>query len=120
MNNFKIEYSPLSIIEYSPHSRFSTYKRLVKALLILGKLPPQIGTKINHTMKNRLSYCNIWFVFQTKCKISNCSTFDDRIPLFLCYDIVYKFQCDSCNTTYYCKTKRHFKISIFLHSLEKS
>ena len=59
-------------------------------------------------MKNKLLYCNILFVFQNKCKTSNLFTFKDKIPLFLCSAIVYKFQCGGCIATYYDKTKRHF------------
>ena len=46
-------------------------KNLVIGLPYLGKLSLQIRTRINCIMKNKLSYCNIRFVFQTKCKISN-------------------------------------------------
>ena len=56
-------------------------------------------------MKNKLSYCNVRFVFQTKCKTSNFFTFKDKIPLFLRSGTVYKFQCGSSNATYYGKTK---------------
>ena len=34
-------------------------------------------------MKNKLQYCNIRFVFQTKCKINNSFTFKDKIQSFL-------------------------------------
>ena len=61
-------------------------------------------------MKNKLLYCNIQFVLQTKCKISIFFRFKDKVPSFLCSGIVYKFQCGSCNATYYGKTKRHFKV----------
>ena len=72
-------------------------------------------TRINRIMKNKLPYCNIRFVFQTKCKISNFFTFKDKIPSFLRSGIVYKFQCGSCNATYYGKTKRHFKVRMCEH-----
>ena len=86
-------------------------KNLVIALPYLGKLSLQICARINHIMKNKLPYCNIRFVFQTKCKISNFFTFKDKIPSFLHSDIVYKFQCGSC----YGKTKRHFKVRMCEH-----
>ena len=66
-------------------------------------------------MENKLLYCNIQFVFQTKCKISNFFTFKDKIQSFLRSGIVYRFQCGSCNATYYCKTMRHFKIRMCKH-----
>ena len=46
-------------------------KDLVIALPYLDKLPLQKhSTRVNRVMKHKLSYCNIWFVFQTKSKIS--------------------------------------------------
>ena len=66
-------------------------------------------------MKNKLRYCNIWFVFQTKCKVSNFFTFKDKIPSYLRSGIVDKFQCGSCNATCYGKTKCHFKIRMCEH-----
>ena len=46
-------------------------KDLVIALPYLGQLSLQICTRINCIMKNKLPCCNVPFVFQTKCKISN-------------------------------------------------
>ena len=86
-------------------------KNLVIALTYLGKLSLQICARINHIMKNKLPYCNIRFVFQTKCKISNFFTFKDKIPSFLHSSVVYKFQCGSCHG----KTKRHFKVTMCEH-----
>ena len=90
-------------------------KDLITALPYLGKLPLQIRTRINRIMKNKLPYCNVQFVFQTKCKLSNFFTFKDKIPSVLRSDIVYKFQCGSCNATYYGKTKRHFQVRMCEH-----
>ena len=67
-------------------------------------------------MKNKFSYCNIRFIFQTKYKINNFFTFEDNIPSLLRFDIVYKFQCCGSNATYYGKTKRHFKVKMCEHS----
>ena len=85
-------------------------KDLIIALPYLGKLSFQIRTRINRIMKNKLSYCNVQFVFQTKSKISNFCTFKYKIPSVLRSGIVYKFQCGSCSATSYGKTKRHFKV----------
>ena len=90
-------------------------KDLVIGLPYLGKLSLQIRSRINRIMKNKLPYCNIRFAFQTKCKISNVFKFKDKIPLFLRSGIVYKFQCGSCNATYYGKTKRNFKVRMCEH-----
>ena len=66
-------------------------------------------------MKNKLPHWNVRFVFQTSCKISNFFTFKDKIPSFLRPGIVYRFQCGSCNATYYGRTKRHFKVRMCEH-----
>ena len=63
-------------------------KQLIITLPYLGKLSLQIRTRINRIMKNKLPYCNVQFVFQTKCKISNFFTFKDKIPLVLRSGIV--------------------------------
>ena len=90
-------------------------KNLVIGLPYLGKLSLQIRTRINRIMKNKLPYCNIRFVFQTMSKISNFFTFKDKIPSFLRSSVVYKFECGSCNATYYDKTNRHFKVRMCEH-----
>ena len=90
-------------------------KNLVIGLPYLGKLSLQIRTRINRIMKNKLPYCNIRFVFQTKCKISNFFTFKDKSPSLLRSVIVYKFHCGSCNATYYGETKRHLKVRMCEH-----
>ena len=53
-------------------------KDLVTPLSYLGNLSIKICTSINCVMQNKPSYCNFWFVFQTKCQISNFLTFKDR------------------------------------------
>ena len=90
-------------------------KDIIMALPYLSKLSLQIRTRINCIMKNKLPYFNVPFVFQTKCKISNFFTFKDKIPSLLRSGLVYKFQCGSCNATYYGKTKRHLKVILCEH-----
>ena len=90
----------------APKSVVSTVpkKDIVIALPYLGKFSLQIRTRINRIMKNKLQYCNIRFVFQTQCKISNFFTFKNKTPSFLSSGIAYKFRYSGCNVTYYDKT----------------
>ena len=101
----------------APKTVVSTVSKmdLVIALPYLGKFSLQIGLRINFIKKTKLPYCNIWFVFKTKCKIINFFTFEDKIPSFLRSGIVYKFQCGGCNANHYSKTKRHFKVRMYEH-----
>ena len=43
----------------------------MKVLTYLGKILFHVCTTMNHVMKNKLPYCNLWIVFQTKCKLIN-------------------------------------------------
>ena len=43
--------------------------------------------------------------------------FKDQIPLCLRSNIVYKFACGRCNTTYYGEIWRHFKVRVGEHSV---
>ena len=104
------ELAPNPVVSTVPTNDF------VIALPHLGKLSLQICTRINCIMKNKLPYCNIQFVFQTKCKISNFFKFNNKIPSFLHSGIVYKFQCGSYNATYYNKTKLHFNVRMCVNT----
>ena len=52
------------------------------ALSYLGKLSLQIRTRINRVMKIQLSHCNFRIVFQSKYKLINFFTLEDKIPIF--------------------------------------
>ena len=54
----------------------------------------------------------MWFAFWTKCKINGFFNLKDRIPSFLRYSVVFKFQCGGCNPTCYGKIKRHCKVKM--------
>ena len=84
-------------------------KDLMIAISDFDKLSPQICTKINCVIKNKLHHCNFRIVFHTKCKLI-VFAFKDRIPVFLLSGVTYTFKCDGCNATYFGKTKRHFKV----------
>ena len=101
----------------APKSVVSTVSKsdLQIALPYLGKFSFQIRLRINRIMKNKLLYCNVRLVFQTKCKNSNFFSFKDKIPMFLRSGVIYKFQCGSCSTTYYGKTKHQFNVRMCEH-----
>lgn len=76
---------------------------LMITLLYFGKLSLQIRNKI---WKNKLCYCNLGVVFQIRCKLSIFFfTFKNKILLFSCSTIVFKFQCGDSNATYYFKVR---------------
>ena len=58
---------------------------------------------------------NLKVVFRIKKRLTFKFTFKDKISKEMRSLLCYKFQCSSYSATYYGKTKRHFKIRIFLH-----
>ena len=85
-------------------------KNLMIVRPYLGKLSLQICTRINCVMKNKLPHCNFRIAFQSKCKLIKY-----EIHVFLCSGIDCIFKCSGCNTTYYGKTKHHFKFRMCEH-----
>ena len=56
-------------------------KDLIIVLPYLIKLSLQMGTRINHVMKNKLPYYNFRTEFHTSCKLINLFTFKDKFSL---------------------------------------
>ena len=83
----------------------------------LGKLLLQIRTRVDRVIRNKLPYCNLKIVFQTKCKliIFLHSKIPVCIPVFLRSVIAQKFKCRGCNATYCGKTKCHIKVRMSEH-----
>ena len=73
-------------------------KDLIMVLSYFGKLP--------------FPYCNLWIVFQTKCKLINFLLFKGTIPVFVHLHIAYNLKCGDCNATYYGKTEHQFKVRV--------
>ena len=89
-------------------------KNLAITLPYLGKLSLQIRTRINRIMKNSRTVISDLFS-RLSARLVTFLTFKDKMPSFLRFDIACKFQCGSCNATYYGKTKYHFKVKMREH-----
>ena len=48
-------------------------------------------------------------------RVKSFFTFKDKLPKMLRSGLVYQYNCGGCNSTYYGKTKRHFKVRICEH-----
>ena len=57
-----------------------------------------------------LPQCNVKVIFQSKNRLSSFYKFKDSIPLYLLSYLIYKFQCNNCNITYYGETERYLKV----------
>ena len=55
-------------------------------------------------------------IFKSTARLSNFFCFKDKVSFNLRSNVVYKFSCGRCNTTYYGETCRHLNIRVGEHS----
>ena len=90
-------------------------KDLYVFLPYLGKLSLSARSTLEKTIRDILPCVNLKVVFRIKNRLSSKFTFKDKISKEMRSLLCNKFQCSSCNTTYYGKTKRHFKVCVSEH-----
>ena len=88
-------------------------KELVCVFPFLGRKSLEIRKRLQNAIERTLPYCKLKVIFKSPSKIVDHFNFKDVIPKKLCSGIVYSFRCNSCNTIYCGKTKRHFYVSAF-------
>ena len=81
-------------------------KTLFLSLPCLGEISLQTRTKLRKSLKDLLNSCKLQIVFKSQRKLSNVFRFKDRLPS----DLVYKYTCGRCSSTYYGETDRHLKV----------
>ena len=90
-------------------------KDLYIFLPYLGKFSLPARSTLVRTIRDILLCVNLKVVFRIKNRLSSKFTFKDKISKEMRSLLCYKFQCSSCNATYYGKTKRHFKVRVSEH-----
>ena len=81
----------------------------------LGKLSVSARSASEKTIRDILPCLNVKVVFKIKIRLSSKFTFKGKISKEMRSLLCYKFQCSSCNATYYGKTKRHLKDHLSEH-----
>ena len=84
-------------------------------LPLLGSTSFQIRKKFQKLFSDKLTACNLKIVVTSPVRVKSFFTFKDKLPKMLLSGLVYQYKCGGCITTYYGKTKRHFKVRIFEH-----
>ena len=84
-------------------------------LPVLGSTSFQIRKKLQKLFSDKLTSCNLKIVFTSPVRAKSFFTFKDKLPKILHSGLVYQYKCGGCNSTYYGKTKRHFKVRICEH-----
>ena len=90
-------------------------KDLYVFLPYLGKLLLLVRSTLEKTIRDILTCVNLKVVFRIKNRLSSRFTLKNKTSKEMCSLLCYKFQCSSCNATYYGKTKRHFKVRVSEH-----
>ena len=90
-------------------------QKLLLVLPYLGLVSNIVRKSLFKTFQKTLPACKLNVVFKTKSRLSNFFKFKDRLCKDLTSGIVYKFQCGSCNASYYGQTKRHYKVRVSEH-----
>ena len=90
-------------------------KDLYIFLPYLGEFSLSARSTLEKTIRDIFSCVNLKVVFRIKNILGSKFTFKDKISKEMRPLLCYKFQCSSCNTTYYSKTKRHFKAHVSEH-----
>ena len=90
-------------------------KELICVSPFLVKKSLEIKKRLQDAIERTLPYCKLKVIFKSPSKIVNPFHFKDVLAKKLCSGVVYSFKCNSCNTTYYGKTKRHFYVRAAEH-----
>ena len=85
------------------------------SLTYLEEISLQSRTKLRKSFKGLLNSCKLQISFKSQRKLSNVFRFLDRLPFDLVSEVVYKYTCGECNSTYYGETDRHLKVRFGEH-----
>ena len=91
-------------------------KELFIVLPYLGMPSLCLRTRLQKSINSNISFCKIKIIFKSSKRLANFFRFKDKIPLCLRSNIVYKFTCGRCNSTYHGETCRHFNVRVGEHS----
>ena len=81
----------------------------------LGKLSLSAKSTLEKPILDILPCVNLKIVFRSGNRLSSKFNFKDKMWKAMHSLLCYKFQCTSCNATYYSKPKCYFKFHVFEH-----
>ena len=90
-------------------------KDLYIFLPYLGKFLLLAKSALEKTIRDIFPCVNLKVVFRIKNRLTSKFTFKDKISREMHSLFRYKFQCSSCDATYYGKTQRYFKVRVSEH-----
>ena len=93
----------------------STKKEVTVSLEFLGKISLQVKRQLIEIFRTCNKDIKLNVVFKSSVRMSNAFRFKDQKPKCLNSMLLYKFTCNTCNSVYIGKTKRHYLVRQFEH-----
>ena len=93
----------------------SIKKETTVSLEFLGKLSLQVKRQLIEIFRACNKDIKLNVAFKSSVRMSNAFRFKDQIPKCLNSMLLYKFTCNTCNSVYIGKTKRHYLLRQFEH-----
>ena len=93
-------------------------KDFIITLAYLGKMSQIVKTRLTKTMNKHLKFRKLRVILQTNNRLRNYFRLKDSVHETLQSNLIYKFSCGSCTTSYIgktYKTYRHFKVRVSEH-----
>ena len=93
----------------------SSTKNEITITEFLGKISLQVKRQLIEIFRTCNKDIKLNVVFKSSVRMSNAFRFKDQIPKCLNSMLLYKFTCNTCNSVYIGKTKRHYLVRQFEH-----
>ena len=93
----------------------STEKEIMISFEFLGKTSLEVKRQLIEIFRTCSKDIKLNVVFKSSVRVSNAFRFKDQIPKCLNSMLLYKFTCNTCNSVYIGKTKRHYLVRQFEH-----
>ena len=90
-------------------------KQVTIVLPYMGMTSTELKVKLHKTFKQLLPACDLRVIFKVSLRMKNYFNFKDKIKQELRSLLVYNFKCNSCNTEYIGKTRRHYRMRTLEH-----
>ena len=91
----------------------STEKEIMISFEFLGKTSLEVKRQLIEIFQTCSKDIKLNVVFKSSVRVSNAFRFKDQIPKCLNSMLLYKFTCNTCNSVYIGKTKRHYLVRQF-------
>ena len=102
-------------IKYNHKNLTSAKKEVLITLEYLGKTSLQVKKQLKDIFRSCQKNVKLNIIYRSSKRIKNAFHFKDILPKHINSKVLYKFKCDTCNSVYIGKTKRHQLVRQYEH-----